>query len=180
LRDYCIGPDPAGASAKSVEPMAARTAPARTSAQAPVVAEFCRDRVVVPTKEVPGQGEGDGVCRRLERHGSIEGVDHRRHEFFPRREALGPGWDGKYCGQLGQGGELPRSAVVAVDRQSPCQACRVAYQLYLPQDWRRMTRRRRKAGRARNDGLQDQAAGSRSLSFRGACENPGLAAVASS
>jgi SRSO17 transposase len=60
LHDYCTGLMLPG-ECKSVEPMAAKTAPARTAAQHPVVAAFCRCRVLVGREGV-GQSARDGAA----------------------------------------------------------------------------------------------------------------------
>ena len=60
LRDYCVGlmlP----CERKSVEPLAARTAPARTSAQHQKLFAFCRGGGVVG-REGLGQGSRDGAA----------------------------------------------------------------------------------------------------------------------
>jgi SRSO17 transposase len=60
LRDYCVGlmlP----CERKSVEPMAAVTAPGRTAAQAPIALAFCRQCGLVGRESV-GQGARDDAA----------------------------------------------------------------------------------------------------------------------
>jgi SRSO17 transposase len=73
LRDYCTGLMLPG-ERKSVEPMAARTAPARTSAQASIAASFCRRRRLVGRGRT-GQGPRDGAAGDQEQR-TDRGVDH--------------------------------------------------------------------------------------------------------
>src|SRR3984957_14481210 len=119
LRDYCIGLILPG-ERKSVEPMAARTAPARTSAQHQSLLNFV-GIASWSDEEVQGKVR-EMVLPTLERHGSIE----------------------QYCGQLGKGENAGGAVSVSIANHHA--SLRVAYQLYLPQDWAEDDARRRKAG----------------------------------
>ena len=89
LRDYCTGlvmP----CERKSVEPMAAVTAPENVGAQHQSLLHFVGEapwsdeRVLAKVREM--------VLPAIERHGPIECVDHRRHGFSQAGAALG--WRG--------------------------------------------------------------------------------------
>ena len=116
LRDYCTGlmlP----CERKSVEPMAAVTAPARTAAQHQSLLHFVGEggwsdeQVLGKVREM--------VLPAIERQGSDRGVDHRRYRLSQAGAALGRGgaavlWSARQAGQLPGGG-------VALAGQSPCE-----------------------------------------------------------
>tara|TARA_R100000365_G_C2730212_1_gene60612 strand:- start:31 stop:609 length:579 start_codon:yes stop_codon:yes gene_type:complete len=96
LRDYCTGlllP----AERKSVEPMAAITAPSRVAAQAPVTASF-RRAIALVGRNGPCQGCRDGHARG---RGQIEAwiIDDTS---FPKKGRHSVGVARQYPGQLGQ------------------------------------------------------------------------------
>ena len=86
LRDYCVGlvmP----AERKSVEPMAALTAPARVAAQHQSLLHFVGqgkwsdERVLAKVREM--------TLPRIARHGADRGLDPRRHELSQAGTAFG-------------------------------------------------------------------------------------------
>src|ERR1700730_9897256 len=129
LRDYCIGLILPG-ERKSVEPMAARTAPARTSAQHQSllnfvgVASWSDEEVLGKVREM--------VLPTIERHGPIEAwiIDDTG---FPKQGQHSVGVQHQYCGQLGK----PENCQVAVSLSiaNHHASLPVAYQLYLPKQW---------------------------------------------
>src|SRR5258708_24827611 len=98
LRDYCTGLMLPG-ERKSVEPMAARTAPARTSAQHQSllhfvgVATWSDEEVLAKVREM--------VLPAIEKDGSIEAwiIDDTS---FPKQGKHSVGVHHQYCGQLGK------------------------------------------------------------------------------
>ena len=97
LRDYCTGLILPG-ERKSVEPMAAKTAPARTAAQHQSllhfigIASWSDERVLAKVREM--------VLPAMERQGPIEAwiIDDTS---FPKQGKHSVGVQHQYCGQLG-------------------------------------------------------------------------------
>lgn len=126
---------------KSVEPIAALTAPARTAAQHQSLLHFV------------GQGDwSDGAVMErilahaipnIEVHGAISAwiVDDTG---FPKKGKHSVGVARQYCGQLGKQDncQVAVSLSIANDHAS----LPVAYRLYLPQSWANDAARRKKAG----------------------------------
>lgn len=140
LRDYCVGlmlP----CERKSVEPMAARTAPARASAQHQKllhfvgVAAWSDEKVLAKVREM--------VLPRIEFHGAIEAwiIDDTS---FPKKEKHSVGVARQYCGQLGKQDNC--QVAVSLSLANYHASLPVAYRLYLPEDWAADRARRRKAG----------------------------------
>ena len=140
LRDYCTGlmlP----CDRKSVEPMAAATAPGRTSAQHQSLLHFVGqgawsdDLVLGKVREM--------VLPEMERHGPIEAwiIDDTA---FPKKGKHSVGVGHQYCGQLGK--QENCQAAVSLSIANHHASLPVCYQLYLPQDWAGDAARRRKAG----------------------------------
>ena len=140
LRDYCTGlmmP----CERKSVEPMAAVTAPGRTAAQHQSLLHFVGnatwsdENVLAKVREM--------VLPAIERHGPIEAwiIDDTG---FPKKGEHSVGVARQYCGQLGKQDncQVGVSLSVANDHAS----LPIAYQLYLPEAWAEDDARRRKAG----------------------------------
>ena len=140
LRDYCMGlmmP----CERKSVEPMAAVTAPSRTAAQHQSLLHFVGEggwsdeRVLAKVREM--------VLPAIERQGPIEAwiIDDTG---FPKQGRHSVGVARQYCGQLGKQDncQVAVSLSVANDHAS----LPVAYRLYLPEDWAGDGKRRRKTG----------------------------------
>ena len=140
LRNYCTGLLLPG-ERKSVEPMAARTAPARTAAQHQSllhfvgVGEWSDEKVLGKVREM--------VLPALERHGPIEAwiIDDTA---FPKQGRHSVGVARQYCGQLGKQDNC--QVAVSLSLANRHASLPVAYRLYLPEDWAEDDERRRKAG----------------------------------
>jgi len=139
LRDYCVGlmlP----CERKSVEPMAAVTAPERTAAQHQSLLHFVGnaawsdERVLAKVREM--------VLPEIERHGPIEAwiIDDTG---FPKQGRHSVGVARQYCGQLGKQDNCQVAVSLSVANHHA--SLPVAYRLYLPQDWAEDRKRRRKA-----------------------------------
>jgi SRSO17 transposase len=126
---------------KSVEPMAAVTAPARTSAQHQSLLHFVGEggwsdeRVLTKVREM--------VLPEIERHGPIEAwiIDDTG---FPKQGRHSVGVARQYCGQLGKQDNC--QVAVSLSIANCHTSLPVAYRLYLPQMWAADRERRRKAG----------------------------------
>jgi SRSO17 transposase len=140
LRDYCVGlmmP----CERKSVEPMAAVTAPARVSAQHQSLLHFigegrwCDEKVLAKVREM--------VLPQIERHGPIAAwiIDDTS---FPKQGRHSVGVAHQYCGQLGKQANCQVAVSLSIANHDA--SLPVAYQLYLPKDWTENRKRRRKAG----------------------------------
>src|SRR6516225_9183848 len=140
LRDYCTGlmlP----VDRKSVEPMAAMTAPARTAAQHQSllhfvgVAEWSDEKVLGKVREM--------VLPSLISQGPIEAwiIDDTA---FPKQGRHSVGVHHQYCGQLGK--QANCQVAVTLSLATHHGSLPVAYQLYLPKDWIKDRARRDKAG----------------------------------
>jgi SRSO17 transposase len=140
LRDYCTGlmmP----CERKSVEPMAAITAPERTAAQHQSLLHFVGEgkwsdeKVLAKVREL--------VLPQIERHGSIEAwiIDDTG---FPKKGQHSVGVTRQYCGQLGKQDNC--QIAVSLSLANHHASLPVAYRLYLPEDWAKDSGRRRKTG----------------------------------
>jgi len=140
LRDYCTGlllP----CERKSVEPMAAATAPGRTSAQHQSLLHFvgqgawCDEQVLCKVREM--------VLPKMKRQGAIEAwiIDDTA---FPKQGKHSVGVGHQYCGQLGK--QENCQAAVSLSIANHNASLPVCYRLYLPQDWADDAARRRKVG----------------------------------
>ena len=140
LRDYCTGLVMPG-ERKSVEPMAAVTAPARVSAQHQSLLHFVGEapwsdeKVQTKVREL--------VLPAIERHGPIEAwiLDDTA---FPKHGKHSVGVARQYCGQLGKQDNC--QAAVSLSIANHHASLPVAFQLYLPKEWASDKKRRRKAG----------------------------------
>jgi SRSO17 transposase len=140
LRDYCTGLMLPG-ERKSVEPMAARTAPARTAAQHQSllhfvgVATWSDEKVLAKVREM--------VLPAIEKDGPIEAwiIDDTS---FPKQGKHSVGVHHQYCGQLGKQANCQVTVSLSIANHSA--SLPVAYRLYLPQDWTKDRARRKKAG----------------------------------
>jgi SRSO17 transposase len=140
LRDYCLGlmmP----CERKSVEPMAAVTAPERTAAQHQSLLHFVgegrwSDEVVLAKVR-------EMVLPEIERHGPIKAwiIDDTG---FPKKGAHSVGVSRQYCGQLGK--EDNCQVAVSLSIANDHASLPVAYRLYLPEAWTNDSARLRKAG----------------------------------
>jgi SRSO17 transposase len=102
---------------KSVEPMAAVTAPARVGAQHQSLLHFVGEAAW--SDETALAKVREMVLPPIERHGPIEAwiIDDTG---FPKQGRHSVGVVRQYCGQLRQAGQLSGRSV-AVDRQSSCE-----------------------------------------------------------
>src|SRR5688572_11846968 len=140
LRDYCTGlllP----CERKSVEPIAAVTAPERVGAQHQAllhfVAEGCwSDEAVLAKVRAM-------ALPAIERHGPIRAwiIDDTA---FPKHGCHSVGVTHQYCGELGK--QANCQAAVSLSVANHHASLPVAYRLYLPKSWAEDARRRRKAG----------------------------------
>ncbi len=140
LRDYCTGLMLPG-ERKSVEPMAARTAPARTAAQHQSllhfvgIAPWSDEKVLAKVREM--------VLPAMKKGGPIEAwiIDDTS---FPKQGKHSVGVHHQYCGQLGKQANCQVTVSLSIANHSV--SLPVAYRLYLPMDWAEDVTRRDKAG----------------------------------
>jgi SRSO17 transposase len=140
LRDYCVGlmmP----CERKSVEPIAAVTAPERTAAQHQSLLHFIGEgrwsdeKVLAKIREM--------VLPQIERHGPIDAwiIDDTG---FPKQGRHSVGVARQYCGQLGKQDNC--QVAVSLSLANRHASLPVAYRLYLPEEWAQDRGRREKAG----------------------------------
>jgi len=140
FRDYCLGllmP----VERKSVEPLAAVTAPARVAAQHQSLLHFVGqggwsdDRVLAKVRDI--------VVPAIERNGAIEAwiIDDTG---FPKKGKHSVGVTRQYCGQLGKQDNCQVAVSLSVSNHAA--SLPIAYGLYLPEDWAADPVRRAKAG----------------------------------
>ena len=140
LRDYCVGlmmP----CERKSVEPMAAVTAPGRVAAQHQSLLHFVGEgrwsdeKVLAKVRET--------VLPEMERHEPIEAwiIDDTS---FPKQGRHSVGVARQYCGQLGK--EDNCQVAVSLSLANHHASLPVAYRLYLPEEWTHDRARLCKAG----------------------------------
>jgi hypothetical protein len=126
---------------KSVEPMAAITAPERTAAQHQSLLHFVGEgkwsdeKVLAKVREL--------VLPKIEQHGPIEAwiIDDTG---FPKKGKHSVGVARQYCGQLGKQDNC--QVAVSLSLANRHASLPAAYRLYLPEDWAGDDKRRRKAG----------------------------------
>jgi SRSO17 transposase len=136
LRDYCTGLILPG-ERKSVEPMAAKTAPARTAAQHQSllhfvgVASWSDEKVLAKVREMV-----------LPSMGPIEAwiIDDTG---FPKQGKHSVGVQHQYCGQLGK--EANCQVAVSLSIANHSASLPAAWRLYLPKEWIKDKARRKKA-----------------------------------
>jgi SRSO17 transposase len=140
LSDYCVGllmP----CERKSVEPIAAVTAPERVSAQHQSLLHFVNQaawsdaRVLAKVREM--------VLPEMQRHGPIE-VWIIDDTGIPKKGRHSVGVQHQYCGQLGKQANCQVAVSLSIANQHA--SLPVAHRLYLPKDWAEDEARRRKAG----------------------------------
>jgi len=140
LRDYCVGlmmP----CERKSVEPMAAVTAPERTAAQHQSLLHFVGEgrwsdeKVLAKVREM--------VLPEIVRHGQIEAwiIDDTG---FPKQGRHSVGVARQYCGQLGKQDNCQVAVSLSIANHHA--SLPVAYRLYLSEQWVADDGRRRKTG----------------------------------
>ena len=140
LRDYCLGlmmP----CERKSVEPMAAVTAPGRTAAQHQSLLHFVGNAAWSDEKVLAKAREM--VLPAIERQGPIEAwiIDDTG---FPKKGEHSVGVTRQYCGQLGKQDNC--QVAVSLSLANRHASLPVAYRLYLPEDWAGDSKRRHKTG----------------------------------
>jgi SRSO17 transposase len=140
LHDYCVGlmlP----VERKSVEPMAAKTAPARTSAKHQSLLHFVGqgqwsdEKLLAKVREL--------VLPGIERHGAIRAWIFD-DTSFPKQGRHSVGVARQYSGQLGKQDNC--QVVVSLSLANDYASLPVAHRLYLPQEWIGDAARRAKAG----------------------------------
>jgi SRSO17 transposase len=140
MRDYCTGlllP----CDRKSVEPIAAATAPARVGAQHQALLHFVAEGVWSDAAVLAKVREM--VLPEIERHGAIEAwiIDDTS---FPKHGAHSVGVTHQYCGQLGK--QANCQVAVSLSVANHYASLPVAYRLYLPKSWADDKKRRKKTG----------------------------------
>jgi SRSO17 transposase len=139
LNDYCAGLLVAEGR-KSVEPMAAVTAPAETSVQHQRLLHFVAD---APWADEPVLAKvRELVVPAIERRGPIEAwiVDDTS---FPKCGSKSVGVHHQYCGQLGKQANCQVAVTLSIANHHA--SLPIAYRLYLPQEWAKDAARRKKA-----------------------------------
>src|SRR5271165_2027293 len=138
MRDYCVGLV-AAEGRKSVEPMAAVTAPAGVSAQYQKLLHFVSEspwsdkRMLAKVREM--------VVLAIERHGPIE-VWIIDDTSFPKQGSHSVGVHHQYCGQLGKQANCQVAVTLSIANHHA--SLPIAYRLYLPQTWAEDPARRKK------------------------------------
>src|SRR5262247_174191 len=140
LRDYCTGLILPG-ERKSVEPMAARTDPARVSAQHQSLLHFVGaggwsdEKVLAKISEL--------VVPAITKHGPVEAwiIDDTG---IPKKGQHSVGVSHQYCGQLGKQANCQVAVTLSLANRHA--SLPVAYRLYLPKAWAEDDDRRAKAG----------------------------------
>jgi SRSO17 transposase len=139
LKDYCTGLLAAGGR-KSVEPMAAVTAPSRASVQHQKLLHFVAnapwsdERMLTQVREM--------VLPVIEGHGPIEAwiIDDTS---FPKQGSHSVGVEHQYCGQLGKQANCQVAVTLSIANHHA--SLPIAYRLYLPKAWAEDAARRKKA-----------------------------------
>jgi SRSO17 transposase len=140
LRDYCVGlllPS----ERKSVEPIAAMTAPSRLAAQHQSLLHFVNN--------APWSDEAvlakicEQVLPAIERHGPIEAwiIDDTS---FRKHGCHSVGVARQYCGAVGKTDNCQVAVSLSIANHGA--SLPIAYRLYLPREWAADADRRRKAG----------------------------------
>jgi SRSO17 transposase len=139
LRDYCAGLL-VSEGRKSVEPIAAVTAPAEVSMQHQKLLHFVS---TAPWSDEPVLTKvREMVLPAIEQRGPIEAwiVDDTS---YPKQGSHSVGVHHQYCGQLGK--QANCQVVVTLSIANHHASLPIAYRLYLPQEWAEDAVRRRKA-----------------------------------
>ncbi|HEY4691143.1 MAG TPA: IS701 family transposase [Anaerolineae bacterium] len=140
LWDYCVGLM-VSCGRKSIEPIAAVTAPERVAAQHQSLLHFVNqapwldEKVLAKVREM--------VLPEIERYGPIEAwiIDDTG---LPKKGRHSVGVGRQYCGQLGKQDNCQVAVSLSVTNHHA--SLPVAYRLYLPNDWAQDGERRRQAG----------------------------------
>ena len=139
LKDYCLGLLMPG-ERKSVEPLAAVTAPSRVAAQHQSLLHFVGQ---APWSDEALMGRvRDWVLPRIERRGAIRAwiIDDTG---FPKKGKHSVGVARQYCGQLGKQDNC--QVAVSLSVANDAASLPIAWRLYLPQVWADDPERRKKA-----------------------------------
>jgi SRSO17 transposase len=152
LRDYCLGLLMPSAR-KSVEPLAAVTAPARVAAQHQSLLHFVAnapwsdEKLLAKVRAM--------VLPVVERHGPIAAwiIDDTG---FPKKGQHSVGVARQYCGELGKQDNCQVAVTLSLANRHA--SLPIAYRLYLPEDWASDPERRHKAGIPENIGFQTKPA----------------------
>src|SRR5512133_1156365 len=139
MHDYCLGllmP----IERKSVEPMAAVTAPAQVAAKHQSLLHFVGNAPWSDTAMLARVGQL--VLPVIERRGPIEAwiIDDTG---FPKKGRHSVGVTRQYCGQLGKQDNC--QVAVSLSLANHDASLPIAYRLYLPEDWSKDQARRDKA-----------------------------------
>src|SRR6266705_1503993 len=140
FRDYCTGLVMPG-ERKSVEPMAAITAPGRTAAQHQSLLHFVGqgawsdDAVLTKVRQK--------VLPQITRDGPIEAWISD-DTGLPKKGQPSVGVSPQYCGQLGKQANCPVAVTLSLANRHA--SLPVAYRLYLPKAWAEDDDRRAKIG----------------------------------
>ena len=139
LRGYCLGLLAAD-DRKSVEPMAAVTAPASVSVQHQKMLHFVANS---PWSDQPVLAKvRDIVVPKIERHGPIK-VWIIDDTSFPKQGSHSVGVGHQYCGQLGKQANCQVAVTLSIANHEA--SLPIAYRLYLPKEWAEDAARRKKA-----------------------------------
>jgi SRSO17 transposase len=139
LRDYCVGLV-AAEGRKSVEPMAAVTAPAEVCVQHQKLLHFVanapwlNEPVLAKVREL--------VLPEIERQGPIE-VWIIDDTSFPKQGRHSVGVHHQYCGELGKQANCQVAVTLSIANHHA--SLPIAYRLYLPEEWAKDAARRKKA-----------------------------------
>src|SRR5436190_5198844 len=139
LNDYCAGLL-ATEGRRSVEPIAAVTAPAEVSVQHQRLLHFVAD---APWSDEPVLAKvREMIVPAIERHGPIEAwiIDDTS---FPKCGSKSVGVHHQYCGQLGKQANCQVAVTLSIANHHA--SLPIAYRLYLPQEWAKDPARREKA-----------------------------------
>lgn len=140
LADYCQGlllP----CERKSVEPIAAVTAPSRVAAQHQSLLHFVGEAPWSDEKMLTKVREL--VLPKIEQHGPIEAwiIDDTG---FAKKGRHSVGVAHQYCGEIGEGGNCQVAVTLSIANHHA--SLPVGYRLYLPKEWAEDSGRRKKAG----------------------------------
>jgi SRSO17 transposase len=139
MHDYCLGllmP----IERKSVEPMAAVTAPAQVAAKHQSLLHFVGN---APWSDAAMLAKvGELVLPAIERSGPVE-VWIIDDTGFPKKGRHSVGVTRQYCGQLGKQDNCQVAVTLSLANHDA--SLPIAYRLYLPEDWAKDQARRHKA-----------------------------------
>src|SRR5258708_34468069 len=135
LRDYCVGLV-AAEGRKSVEPLAAVTAPAEVSVQHQKLLHFVAN---APWPDEPVLAKvREMVLPKIGHHGPIE-VWIIDDTSFPKQGRHSVGVHHQYCGELGKQANCQVAVTLSIANHHA--SLPIAYRLYLPEAWAKDTAR---------------------------------------